>query len=105
MKVKFKDGTIKKCSSPIEQKVFRAGTSAGWILMLKLLGETTSSELDGIMIPENISELEFITTTEDYGIDEALFTLSGYEKITSSSIRYAEDMASTITEIQLTKGI
>lgn len=104
MKVKFKDGTIRRCSSPIEQKVFRGGESAGWILMLKLLGETTSSELDSILTPENITELEFFTATE-YGTGEALFTLSGYEKITSSSIRYAEDIASTTTEIQLTKGI
>lgn len=103
MKVKFKDGTIRRCASPIEQKVFRGGESAGWILMLKLLGEITSSELDSILKPENITELEFFTT--ENGVDKALFTLFGYEKITSSSIRYAEDMASTITEIQLTKGI
>jgi hypothetical protein len=105
MKIKFANGVIKKCESPTEQKVFKTNTgTAGWILHLRLVGEITSGELDEILTVENIAQLEFLTTTES-GEDKTAFTLDGYEKITSSTIRHAEDTASTSAEIQLTKGL
>ena len=103
MKVKFGNGVIKECVAPTEQKAYRAGVGVGWILMLNYNGETTSSELDVLLKTDNISNLEFISTSES-GEEKTVFTLDGYEKVTSSTIRYAEDTKDTKVEIQLTKG-
>lgn len=105
MKVKFTNGVVKGCASPTEQKVFKTNNGdTGWILHLRLIGEITSGELDELITVENISNLEFLTTTES-GEDKSAFTLDGYEKITSSTIRHAEDITTTSAEIQLTKGL
>ena len=103
MKIKFANGVVKECAAPTEQKAFKAGIGVGWILLLRLIGETTSTELDNLLTEDNISPLEFITKTED-GKDKTIFTLSGYNKVTSSTIRYAEG-EDTVSEIQLTKGM
>ena len=105
MKIKFANGVVKECASPTEQKVFKTNNGdTGWILHLRLIGEITSGELDELITVDNIKPLEFLTTTEN-GEDKTAFILDGYEKITSSTIRYAEDITSTISEIQLTKGL
>ena len=101
MKVKFKDGTIKSCNAPTEQKVFKSGVPAGWILLLNLVGSTTSAEIDTLLTDENIAELAFMSDNEE----TTLFTITGYDKVSSSTIRYAEDASSTRLEIQLTKGV
>ena len=101
MKVKFKDGTIKSCNAPTEQKVFKSGVPAGWILLLNLVGSTTSAEIDTLLTDENIAELAFMSDNEE----TTLFTITGYDKVSSSTIRYAEDASSTRVEIQLTKGV
>lgn len=108
MKVKFADGVVKECTAPTEQKIFKTVSGEtvgmGWILILKLTGSITSTELDRILITDNVSTLEFLTETEN-GEDKTLFSLDGYSKITSSTIRHAEDTDATHTEIQLTKGV
>lgn len=104
MKVKFANGAIKECAAPTEQKAFRTVGGNGWILNLRLMGEITSTELDELITTENITSLEFLSET-DKGEDKTIFTLDGYEKITSSTIRHAEDTTSTSVEIQLTKGL
>ena len=108
MKIKFANGVVKNCTAPTEQKLFKPisgeTVGVGWVLTLKLIGETTSAELDGFLTPDNISKLEFSVETES-GEDKILFSLDGYNKITSSYIRYSEDTSSTSVEIQLTKGI
>lgn len=105
MKIKFANGVVKQCLAPTEQKVFNTavGTS-GWILHLRLTGEITSAELDDVIKPDSISVLEFLTNNEN-GEDVKLFELDGYSKITSSTIRYADNPMDTTTEIQITKGI
>lgn len=105
MKVKFANGVTKKCASPTEQKIFRGNNGEdGWVLHLRLMGGITSEELDELLTTENITTLEFsaMTDTEE---DKLAFTLDGYNKITSSTIRHAEDIESTTAEIQLTKGL
>lgn len=104
MKVKFVNGVVKNCAAPTEQKMYRSGLEPTWVLALRLIGETTSSEMDNLITEENVVSLEFFTETED-GKVETLFTLSGYAKCSSSVIRHAEDIESTIAEIQLTKGL
>ena len=105
MKVKFSNGVCKVCSAPTEQKVFKsANDNTGWVLHVRLIGEITSTEIDELLISENIGSLEFLTTTEDGEVKSA-FTLAGYDKVTSSTIRHAEDTTTTIVEIQLTKGL
>lgn len=101
MKVRFKDGVVKDCTAPTEQKIFKSvDGKTGWMLMLRLIGEITSTELDNILTTDNIATLEFFS--ED---NIPLFTLDGYDKITSSTIRHSEDTTSTSVEIQLTKGV
>lgn len=103
MKVKFKNGVIKNCTTPTEQKVFKGGGNAGWILAFAILGGMTSNEVDSLIVPENISELTFLTENE---LSEATtIALSEYDRISSAFIRYSDDKASTRVEIQLSKGV
>ena len=102
MKVKFKDGTIKDCSTPTEQKVFKASEAAGWILSFALVGNMTSAEVDNIIATENISHLIFISEDEN-GV-ETTIDLLGYNKVSSAIIRYNEQ-EKTRVEIHLTKGV
>lgn len=105
MKVKFANGVVKDCTAPVEQKVFKSvSNGVGWMLLLKLTGGITSTELDVLLTEDNIKSLEFSTEGEGGGT-KTLFTLDGYDKITSSIIRHAEDTTATHAEIQLTKGV
>ena len=105
MKIKFANGVTKTCVSPTEQKVFKNNSGVeGWILNLRLIGEITSTELDELITPENISPLEFLTVTEN-GEDKSIFTLEGYSKISHSAIHHSEDTTTTAVEIQFTKGL
>lgn len=108
MKVKFANGIIKDCSAPIEQKIFKTAAGVpvgiGWVLSLRLLGCSTSTELDEIVTADNVKSLEFLTDLED-GKSKTLFKLEDYTKITSSSIRHAENTADTYAELQISKGI
>ncbi len=98
MQVKFKDGTIKKCSNPTEQKIFRNGAATGWLCSFQIPEAMTSSEVDAVLTEENISALTFCNDAA-----EDLFTISGYDKLTSAVVRHAENDGTV--EIQLTKGI
>ena len=108
MRVKFLNGVVKECSAPTEQKLFRTSDTktvgVGWVLILRLAGSITSSEIDSVLAPENIGTLEFSTVNEN-GEEKMLFSLSGYERLTSSTIRYSENDADTFAEIQLSKGV
>ena len=106
MKVKFANGIVKECAAPTEQKVFRTANGVtGWILHLRLMGVITSAELDEFITVDNIAPLEFLVERENTTEDVVAFSLDGYNKITSSTIRHAEDTTSTVAEIQLTKGL
>ncbi len=100
MKVEFKDETVKSCTAPTEQKLFRGDNTAGWVLMFSLIGEITSSELDSLLTTANISELAFLT---DAGVE--ITEADGYSKVSSCTIRHAENPQDTRAEIQLTKGV
>lgn len=108
MKIKFTDGTVKECTAPTEQKVFKTlngeTVGVGWILMIRLIGKITADELDKILTTPNVASLEFYTESED-GEKNNSFVLEGYDKISSSVIRHAENADATHTEIQLTKGL
>ena len=108
MKVKFANGVVKNCNAPTEQKIFRTvdGQTAGvgWMLILRLDGCITSDELDEALNPESISCLDFTTENEEGEIKEQ-FKLIGYNKITATTIRYAEDNDSAFAEIQMSKGV
>lgn len=103
MKVQFKDGTIKTCSAPMEQKVFRSGIDAGWILSVSIESDITSDELDKLVTTDNISELLF--TSEEETDTVKTISLSGYDKVTSAIIRYSEEKNKTRIEMRLTKGV
>ena len=100
MKVKFKDGTVKNCTAPIEQKIFKNPSSPGWVLQFGLTGQITSADIDALFTDSNIDELVFKTEDEEKSV-----TLSGYNRLSSSVIRYAEDVVGTVVEVQLTKGV
>lgn len=114
MKVKFANGTVKSCAAPTEQKLFKTTDGvtlgAGWILILRLTGSITSTELDALLTSENVGALEFLSDGSDSsdggdGSAETLFTLNGYEKVTSSTIRHSENVENTYAEIQISRGI
>ena len=111
MNVKFKNGTVKTCASPTEQKIVKAGVDAGWLLSFYLICDITSDEVDALLIPNNISELTFtseeklITEGETNTQEPKVFTLSGYDKVSSTVIRYSEDKDKTKVEIQLIRGV
>ena len=104
MKIKFANGVVKPCTTPTEQKIFRnidgAIVGVGWLLNLRLMGATTSQEVDEVLTESNIATLEFLSEE-----DKTIFVLDGYDKITSSVIRHTEDTTSTSVEIQLSKGV
>ena len=102
MKVTFKDGTIKECSAPTEQKVFKGGEASGWILSFVLLGDITSNEVDDLLSEENISHLAFLSKNENEV--ETIIELLDYNKVSSAVIRYIEQ-ETTRVEIHLTKGV
>lgn len=108
MKIKFANGVVKECSSPTEQKIFKNVSEktigVGWLLHFKLIGLITSTELDGLLSENNISSLEFFVEGEN-GERITLFKLDGYDKATSSVIRYSEDTKMTQVEVQLSKGV
>lgn len=102
MKVKFLNNVVKKCTAPIEQKIFKnlSGDlqSVGWLLNLRLMENITSSDLDLLITRNNIGTLEF---TDDS--DKTLFVLSGYDRVTSTIIRHSDNAETTSVEIQLSK--
>lgn len=99
MRVKFKGNeTTYECTEPVEQKVFRSGTAAGWAVMFHIYGDISSSEADKIVTPENISEITFINDDER----QTSFAVTGYSVLTACIIRHKE--ALTVTELQFTKA-
>ena len=98
MLVKFKDGTKLKCTCPAEQKIFKNGEAAGWLCAFTLSGVISSSEIDTLVTPDNISELVFCD-----GNEKELFSIGGYAKVSSVVVRYSETSGSA--EIQLSKGV
>lgn len=97
MMLKFKDGTIKACSNPIEHRVLREGLPAGWICTVRILETMSSSEIDQVLTSDNISELTFCNR-----LLEELFVLSGYTKISNIIIRHPG--ASSEVEVQFEKS-
>lgn len=104
MKVKLANGVVIRCTAPTEQKVFKQTGENGWVLSLRLVGDITSAILDELLTIENFETLDFLSETEDGG-EKNIFSLCGYDKITSSVIRYSEDITATSADIQLSKGI
>lgn len=98
MKVRFKNGTVYECSNPIEQKIFKGGEPSGWICSLTFDNNLNSAEIDNTVTAENVSEMVFLSET-----DEVAVSLTGYEKLTSAIIRHSAE--GTRADIQLTKGI
>lgn len=96
MKVQFKNGaSAYDCSEPIEQKIYRAGVEAGWTIVFQFNADVTSSEIDSIITPDNISEITF---TNDTG---AASIVRGYNAISSCTIRHKD--TATAVEVQFTK--
>lgn len=100
MRVKFKghSGTF-ECTEPIEQKVLKGGVPVGWAIMFHIYGDTTSTELDTLITPESISELQFTSGESE---QTTTVTISGYSTITAAIIKHKENM--TVTELQFTKA-
>lgn len=84
-------------TSIIEQKLFKQGTSIGWLLSIHLKGDFGANDIDGMLTTEGISEITLVGETEKPTI------ITGYDKITSCVVRYSEE--NTTAEIQLTKGV
>lgn len=103
MQVKFKNTEQTFTSvgnNAVEQKLFRAGEVAGWMLSLSLISTQGSEELDAILTSDNISEITL--TTEGQDTNETV-VLAGYEKVTSCVVKYTD--TKFVAEIQLTKGV
>lgn len=98
MRVKFANGTIKTCTSPIEQRLYRGGEAAGWLCSFKLSDTTTSTELEAILVEDNLSNMTFLDDNNN-----TLFTVIGYTKATSAIIRHSETVSTV--ELQLSKGV
>ncbi len=98
MFIKFKGNDVElNTSSIIEQKLFKQGESAGWLLSLHINGNFNAPELDSMLTEESIGEITLVGESEKPTI------ISGYQKVTSCVVRYSENNATA--EIQLTKGV
>lgn len=103
MNVKFKDGTVKNCSAPTEQKLLKSGESAGWILSFSLLCNMTSDEVDCLFSNDNFSSLTFMSENKT-DVDSTIL-LSGYDKVSSVVIRHSDEQGATRVELHLTRGV
>lgn len=96
MKVQFKGSAQSfDCSEPVEQKIFKSGVSIGWAIMFHINADVTSSDIDGVVTPDSISELTF---TNDNG---ATSIVTGYSNVTACVIRHKNN--ATVVEVQFTK--
>ncbi len=96
MKVQFKNSAqMYDCSEPIEQKIYRSGVEAGWTIVFQFNAGVTSSEIDSLITPDNISEITFTNDTETAN------TIRGYNAISSCTIRHKA--TATAVEVQFTK--
>lgn len=96
IKLKGNDSKL-TTTSLIEQKIFKQGEPAGWLLAISINGDFSATDIDGLLTEESIGEITLIGETEKATV------ISGYNKITSCVVRYSEN--NTIAEIQLTKGL
>lgn len=97
MKIKFNDGTIKECTQPMEQKLFRDGVAVGWLLSFSITGEVvTSDNIDKIITADNVSNLTFTDDEENN-----LYVLSGYTQLASVAIRHSDTQSRA--ELQIKK--
>ena len=96
MKIKFNDGTIKDCTQPTEQKLFREGVAAGWLLSVSITdGKLTSDDIDKLITTENVSNLTF---TDDE--EKELYVLGGYTQIASVAIRHSDTQSRADLQIK-----
>ena len=96
MNVLFKNAPCAyNCTEPIEQKLFKSGVSAGWVIMFHIVADITSSDIDEVITPEGMAEMVF---TNDGGDTT---TITGYSKATACTIRHKND--ATTVEVQFTK--
>ncbi len=98
MTIKLKNGASVEVSNPMEQKVVKSDGSTGWILAFSVHSTMTSTMADEIFTEDNITELVML----DEGGTEQLIT--GYEKVSSLIIRYANGSGAR-TDVQITKGL
>lgn len=102
MKVRFINETVKECTAPTEQKLFKTngGTleSAGWALRFNIAEDITSEEFDELFGSENTESLTFLSDDS-----EVLFTVKGYTSVISSSIRHSDSRVTSYAEVQLSK--
>lgn len=104
MLARFKNGQTIACASPTEQRLFKAGEPAGWMLVLVLLETFTSAEVDALLESDNFSIVEF-SETDSAEAFSAAFSVEGYDKVTSAIIRHASGERAGRVEIQLIKGV
>lgn len=101
MKVQFKNSPTEfESNSLVEQKLYRAGEAAGWMLSMTIEGNVSSEELDALLVDSNIGEI----TVTTQGVEETeTAVLVGYDKVTSCVVKRTD--AKCTAEIQLTKGV
>ena len=107
LKIKFKTGEkVFEADRVLENKVYRDGVKAGWLLTLCLIGSITSNELDELLNEENLSEITLsYDIPEGENIKTVTKVLGGYTKESSCLIRHANEPSKTRTEISLLKGV
>lgn len=95
MKVTLKNGEIRECTAPTEQKIFKDGIGTGWLLSFSIKESgITSEKVDALITEDNVSSLSF---SDDEG--KSLFVLTGYGRLSSAIIRHGETRA----DIQIIK--
>lgn len=98
MKVQFKSVEhMYDCTEPIEQKIFKSGVFAGWVIIFHINANINSTGIDDIITPESISELRFVSD------DDAVNTITGYSAVSACTIRHKN--TGTVAELQFTKMV
>ena len=96
MKVFFKGNNSKvyDCSEPIEQRIYKAGIPAGWILIFNISNcDITSDNVEDRI--GDISEMTFVIS------DENKVIISGYTSIMACTIRHRA--SGSVVEFQFKK--
>ena len=95
MKIKFADNPELSCNNPTEQKLYKDGTHYGWLFMVSIYTNKSSSEIDTLLSNANIA-----TITIETEAGETVSTITGYTKVTNVIIKYSD---TNVVDIQITK--
>lgn len=83
------------CSDPIEQRIYKSGKPAGWLLIFNISNSNITSDNVMDVIGDNEAKITFVKDEEN------TLTVSGYTTLLACTIRHRE--SGSVVEFQFKK--